>query len=58
MSNTALAYKEDVAPESKEIELSLTGRFPVLVRIKDDFNRVVGTYRIVKTKNDGFMLQK
>jgi hypothetical protein len=58
MSKTALAYKEDAAPVHKVIELSLTDRFPVLVRINDKFNREVGTYWIVKTKNDRFMFQK
>lgn len=57
MNSVAVESREYAAIERKEIELSLRDQFPVTVKIKDN-NKVVGTYRIVKTKNDGFMLQK
>lgn len=57
MRNTAfLEYHE--APQPKEIEVSLNERFPIALRIKDDSNKTVETYRLVRTKSNKFMLQK
>lgn len=57
MRNTAfLEYQE--APQPKEIEVSLNERFPIALRVKDDSNKTVETYRLVRTKSNKFMLQK
>ena len=58
MRNTALAYKEQDAPAMKAIEVSLCESFPIPIKVKNNLGRVVETYFIVKTRNNGLMLQK
>lgn len=44
--------------KGREIEISMKEQFPISIRIKDDSDRVVDTYLVVRTKSNKFMLQK
>lgn len=56
MRNTALTSKDQEVQASGKIELPLRDQYPKTVEITDG-DKVIKTYRIVKTKNDKFMFQ-
>lgn len=53
---SSLEFNE--SPKGREIEISMKEQFPISVRVKDDSDRVIDTYLVVKTKSNKFMLQK
>ncbi|MCK6469397.1 MAG: hypothetical protein L6Q53_14555 [Candidatus Brocadia sinica] len=52
------SHKFNESPKGREIEISTKEQFPIPVRVIDDSGRVVGNYRIEKTKSNKFMMQK
>lgn len=56
MRNIALTRKEQDAQVNGKIKLPLRDQYPKTVEITDG-DKVIKTYRIVKTKNDKFMFQ-
>lgn len=50
--------KYNESPKGREIEISMKEQFPIPIRVIDDSGRVVGNYRIEKTKSNKFMMQK
>lgn len=57
MRNAAF-LEYNAASQPKEIEISLNERFPITLMVKDNSDKTIETYRLVKTKSNKFMLQK
>lgn len=56
MNSVAVESRECAAIERDKIKLPLRDQYPKTVEITDG-DKVIKTYRIVKTKNDKFMFQ-